>query len=351
MDGYLQNEPDPPPGSDFLAAHKIANKTGPKTANASTFSMALEKVEAFVVETFSQEIEQQQLYYHDWNHVNDVARRARLIFDTVVSCCHEVDQPPKQSAAIAWDRQRELLQLSAIAHDMLQIFSPQLSPHTPRQRQSGHSEKATIDKLTDFIEQLNQASVEASGSSPSQGLSPNALFSSADVAIIREAIEATVCQYDPVEGSIYQPLLYSQHREQKSLSLVAHCLALADIGTLGIDGLTAYTKEGGLLLMEENLDILAFLNNKDKFDDTFKENLRQRLLKRARFEVSFAKGRLARLDAELQGLPKSAITLLKRDVFKHLTPDTIHTIETITPTAEDTSLAELLDYFQLEDAL
>ena len=42
---------------------------------------------------------------------------------------------------------------------MLQIFIPQASPHTSRQRQSGHSEQATIDHLLMFTEQVNTQQV------------------------------------------------------------------------------------------------------------------------------------------------------------------------------------------------
>ena len=340
MDGYSQNDSDPLPGHDAL--------TDQKMIGIDSFADALDQTIAFVSKTFSREIEQQRLYYHGWGHVHGVARRARLIFDTVVSCDdissdNNIEQSSASAVSPDLERQRDLLQLCAIAHDMLQIFSPQLSPHTSRQRQSGRSEKATVDALVDFIEQLNQSVV----SSASTASVSNVRFSTADIAIIREAIEATVCQYDPTDGSIYQPLLYPQHQDKASISLVARCLALADIGTLGIEGIDAYTHEASLLLLEENLDIVDFLGSESSFDNMFKENLRFRLLQRAQFEVSFAKGRLARLDAELQGLSTRAIATLKRDVFKHLTPATIRRLETITPTAEGTTLSELLDYFQL----
>jgi len=359
MDGSLQNDleqndPDPPPGIDLS---KAALPEADIAAIASNFSQPLEtpltEAMTFVVKTFSQEIQQQQLYYHGWAHVNDVARRALLIFDTVVDCCKEARQPIRENASVDWNRQRDLLNLSAIAHDMLQVFSPQISPCTARQRQSGYSEQATVDRLIGFIEQLNKTATGEPDSSHSSDSLPSSadLFSSTDIAIIREAIEATVCVYDSTEGCIYQPLLYPQHRKQESISFVAHCLALADIGTLGIDGMNAYTQEGGLLLLEENLDILAFLKNRIQFDGTFKENVRKRLLKRAQFEVLFAKSRLARLDTELKGLPECAIACLKQDVFKYLTPATIHTLETITPTAADTPLDNLLEYFQLEEAV
>lgn len=319
------------------------------------FETALQITIDFALDTFKQQIETQQLYYHGIEHVEGVARRARLIFDTVIPFYQQTGYVPD----IPWDRQRDLLQLSAIAHDMLQIFLPQSSVHTTRQRQSGHSEKATIDRLLTFIEQINQSKAQTANAA--KVALP--AFTAADIALLQEAVEATVCQYDPADSSIYQPLLYSQYRGDRSLSLVARAVALADLGTLGIEGMTAYQREGCLLLLEENLDILPFchhesalgesgmnksVSNKPGFDEKFKEDLRQRLLKRARFDVSFAKGRLARLDAELEGLPIGAIAALKQHVFAHLTPATIQRLVEIVPTAEESSLSELLSYFRLK---
>ncbi|MGD1897259.1 MAG: hypothetical protein ACFB16_09960 [Phormidesmis sp.] len=285
---------------------------------------------------FEQEVESQQLYYHGLDHVTGVARKAELIFDTVIPFYTKEDTPK-----CGWDRQRSLLYLSAIAHDMQQIFLPQSDPHSSRRRRSGDSEKATVDKLIEFLQQTSLSIKK-----------PNNRFNRDDIAIIKEAIEATICEYDATDGSIYQPSMYSQHRalygDGQPISLVARCLALADIGTLGIEGIAAYNREGSLLFLEENLDIIPFIKNKSAYDQPFRENVRQRLLKRARFEIAFARGRLNRLDTELEGLPQAAIASLKQNVFKHLTPDTLEQLKRATPTADNTSLATLLDYFQLE---
>ena len=310
--------------------------------SSTTFSATVQAVAAKALETFQQEIDSQQLYYHGLEHVEGVDRRAKLIFDTVVPW---YEQAPNDGTD--WDRQRELLHLSAIAHDMLQIFRPQTSPHTPRQRRSGDSEKATIKKLLIFLQEI-KSPPKVDAEEKEHSSAEEAHFSSTDIQILEEAIKATICQYDSDDGSIYQPWLYAEHREGKPISLVARCLALADIGTLGIDGIEAYRKEGALLLLEENTDIIPFLKNRSEFDSTFRENVRERLLKRARFEVAFARGRLNRLDQELSGLPTGAIDQLKEQVFKHLTPQTIETIAAETPTSDSTSLAQLLNYFQLE---
>ncbi|MEL6879629.1 MAG: hypothetical protein AAFP09_03820 [Cyanobacteria bacterium J06607_10] len=369
MDGFSQHlsDDDPPPGGvsapeglnktagqyagqyagQHLGQHQSSRPLSSQRAAKTSFATALQTTVSFVIATFSKEIQQQQLYYHNLDHVEGVAERALLIFDTVLPFAMA-----EVNAEIDWDRQRGLLYLCAIAHDMRQIFSPQTEPHAPRTRQKGQSELVTVQHLVNFIQQNNPAAV----ASLSQTDNPMSRFTAADIRFITEAIEATICQYDPTDGAIYQPALYpsdSRHSGQannesvKELSISARCLALADIGTLGISGIEAYRHEGRLLLIEENLDILAFLQDRSAFDASYCESLRQRLLRRAKFEVMFAKGRLARLERELQGFPEGAIAPLKNNIFKHLTPATIQAIEKITPTQSDTTLETLIDYFQL----
>lgn len=357
MDGFSQHlsDDDPPPGGGSTPEelNKIAGQyqsscpSGSQPAAKTSFERTLRTTVSFAIATFSKEIQQQQLYYHNLDHVEGVAERALLIFDAVLPfAIAEVN------ADIDWDRQRGLLYLCAIAHDMRQIFSPQTELHMPRTRKKGQSELVTVQHLVNFIQQNNKAAV----ASLSQNDEEMSRFTAADIRLITEAIEATICQYDPTDGAIYQPALYSsedQHNGQtnsgpaKELSIIARCLALADIGTLGIRGIEAYLHEGRLLLIEENLDILAFLKDRSAFDADYCESLRQRLLRRAKFEVMFAKGRLTRLERELKGFPEGAIAPLKNNIFKHLTPETIRAIEKITPTKADTTLEALIDYFQL----
>ena len=174
----------------------------------------------------------------------------------------------------------------------------------------------------------------------------------ADLEIIRKSISATICLFDTSDNSIYQPDLYNLEQE---IALNARIIALADIGGLGIDGIPAYFQEGSLILLEENLDIIPlvkeFLDNQE--NKTYKkellyENLRQRLLKRAKFQISFAIGRYTRLNKELEGLPPEVISILKEKVFKYLNEEVIQQIETSIPTADDTSLEKLIEFFELD---
>lgn len=385
MDGLPHNTSESPPApcvrpnalrtSSFQAASfQAACEDSSDAVPQVDFAQAVAQSIDFVTQVFTSEIKQKQLYYHGIEHVQSVARRSLLIFDTVVPFFNG-DESSTRGVEFSWPRQRELLRLCAIAHDMIQLFLPQEEPHIPRRRESGLSEFKTFERLHAFM-----AGCVDEAHSP--------LFTAADIALVRCAIAATVCKIDPADGGIYQPLLYSQSGSQPALSqaalsqpdfsqpalfpqdfalkdlaqpafsqlspflsLVPRCLALADIGTLGIDGVAAYQKEGSLLLLEENLDIVEFVTDGRTLTDSAQEMLRQRLLKRARFQIVFAKSRLARLESELLGLPEDAISALKQTVFKHLTAETIATIETVTPTSDEISLDELLAFFQLESCL
>ena len=307
-----------------------------------TFAAAIAKLKDFVLQEFDQEIAQKQLYYHTREHISSVQRRANIIFQAIRPDWELSIKDKVSPDYIA--RMQLLLDISATAHDMLQIFVPETQPHKSRKREMGVSETATIDKLFDYINILNQEQGE-------QNLNISAQFTEADLLIIREAIEATICRYEPSERAIYQPTLYDLNQP---ISPIARIIALADIGALGMEGIAAYEREGSLLFLEENPDVIPIilnqkiqtlaLDNPELYD-----NIRQRLLLRARFQVSFAKSRLTRYLGEIKHFPEAAVRVLTDQVFPYLNPSTIQEIEAITPTAEDTTLESLLTFFKLED--
>ena len=307
-----------------------------------TFAEAVTKVKNFALEEFDKEIAQKQLYYHTREHVNGVQRRAQMIFQVL---CPDWEASQEGDAASDYlTRMKLLINLCAASHDMIQVFIPQTQPHTSRRREPGVSETATIDRLINYIKQQNQWLQKYDSESP-------ALFTDLELHMIGEAIEVTISAFDPSDRAIYQPALYNPN---KNLSLVARIIALADIGALGIEGVEVYNWEGSLHLLEDNPDIIPLILNRDiqNLDSTnpeLYENLRQRLLRRTRFQVNFAKSRVARYVREVQGLPAEAIPVLTNDVFKYLNQETIRQIELITPTDEDTSLNELIEFFALDN--
>ncbi|AFY57848.1 hypothetical protein Riv7116_5476 [Rivularia sp. PCC 7116] len=305
------------------------------------FEQAISVIKEFAFTEVKKEAEKKQLYFHNHAHAEAVQRRAEIIFNAIKPFWNQICY---QSDSSDSKRAKYLIDICAASHDMIQEFLPLKSPQTARQRESGVSENATINKLIEFIKHLNQKYTLENPELP-------ALFTQSDLEIIRKSISATICYFDTNDNSIYQPDLYNS---EEQILLNARIIALADIGGLGIDGIAAYFQEGSLILLEENPDIIPLIkefltkkedssNNKEVY-----ENLRERLLKRAKFQISFAKGRLARLNRELEGLPEEVVLILKEKVFKHLNEQTIEQIEALTPTAADTNLEKLIEFFELE---
>jgi hypothetical protein len=310
-----------------------------------SFAEVVDRVKSFVLEEFDREITQNQLYYHNHEHINHVLRRAKAIFQVVAPYWQTPDG--QKVGADYLERMHLLLELCAVAHDMVQVFIPQKQPHTSRQRSSGVSENLTWEKLSNYIQGLNQQLKE-------NYVDDSLLFQDEDISIIRETIQATACVYDSCDRSIYQPEIYDKN---KNLSLVTRIIALVDINSLGIDGIDIYNREGALLFLEENPDIIPIILPKlnHKLDKNFvensseiDENIRQRLLKRARFQVDFAKSRLQRYSQEISSFPQAVIPTLTKEIFPYLNSEVIKEIEATTPTNEDTTLSELIRFFKLE---
>jgi hypothetical protein len=290
----------------------------PDTQQSDELTDCIAQVKSFALQEFDRQIQSHQLYYHTHDHIAQVQRRSQLIFDAIRS-----DLSRDEIAQI--DR---LLDLCVVAHDMIQIFQAQSHPHTTRTRSSGVSETATLDQLIDYIDSICPGT-----------------FTDIDRTIIRAAISATICAYDPQQQAIYQPAL-----DNSDLPIVARILALADLGALGIDGVEMYNREGSLLFLEENLDVVPLLitgkiEQLEIKNPSLAENIRQRLLKRSRFQVNFAKSRLARFDHEVRGFPGNAIDKLRHEVFRYLRAETIQEIENRTPISDRASLKALLEFF------
>ncbi len=301
----------------------------------SSFSPAkltIDKLQELLFQIFDREILKKQLIYHNRDHIDGVIRRSNQIFQVI---------RPYLSAEKDPDHLEYLLNLCAVSHDLIQIFSPQSEVNSSRRRESGISEAATIEVIFNTIQKLN-SNVQ------------DYIFTDKDLYLIRESILTTICDYDPTEESIFQPMLY---QENPVISDIARILALADLGTLGIEGIEAYNTEGRSLFLEENLDVHALIGDPKLTahlllrDSTLSENIRQRLLRRARFQVNLAKSRLKRCANELSYFPRESIPKLTNEVFQYLTLETIQMLEETTPTQEETSLETLMFFFKLNLSL
>ena len=307
----------------------------------SCFSETVQLVENYALEQIKQQTEQKQLYYHTVQHAIAVKRRAKIIFQAIRPTVET------NSNTAELDRIASLIDVCAIAHDLVQEIIPATETNTPRKRPVRVSELATIDQLIKYIKNLNQKLSK-------QNISESAKFNPLDLQIISEAIAATICELDPfapTPNSIYQPYLYSS---ETKLSLVAHIIALADLGTLGMEGIEPYLHEGILVFLEENPDLVKLISTTNNIEAQSRlktiqnqEITKQRLLKMTRFMVNLAKDRQIRFKQEITAFPQQAQDILQHQIFKYLNLNTIHKIEELTPTNKNNSLSELLDFFHM----
>lgn len=308
----------------------------------SSFAETVRLVEEFVVQEIIQETKEKQLYYHTLDHAIAVKRRANSMLQKIQLAV--LPDPIVED----FERTKYLIQLCALAHDMVQIFSKPGKDLMLRSRTPGISEAATVDKLIQYITNLNQALIKAR-------VEPTILFSQSDLAAIEEIILATICKLDPQAGklahtfsaaSIYQPYLYESSFKT---SLSGKIIALADLGTLGMDGVEAYIQEGILIFLEDNLDIKKLISNCDSLDFAVQEAIRVRLLNMAKFMVNLAREREVRFEIEISGFCPQIRRVLREEVFIHLNHRSIEEIEEIIPTAQNTSLIELINFFGLSE--
>lgn len=317
----------------------------------SSFADTVQLVEDYVRKEIITEARHKQLYYHNLDHAIAVKRRASYIFqqiEPILARYMPVDELKR------WEN---LVGLCGFAHDMVQLFEPVTPANKPRKRQLGMSEVETANKLLKYIGKLNWDLRAIANQT-----TPSILFSDRDLDIIREAIEATICIRDPLAGkveysfssySIYQPYLYKPHAKT---SIIARIIALADLGTLGMEGVENYIRDGILIFLEDNLSFKPLIFNCNLPPSDFlkrhgldHQQIEAKLLAMARFMVNLARERRARFDLEVAGFAEPIRHILRHQIFIYLNQETIQTIETLIPTGNNVSLSELIDFFCLQN--
>ena len=291
---------------------------GEEKQPSQLFIKACRKIENFALAEVKQEAQTKKLYYHNLNHVYGVKRRANIIFQALKPTLIDTINIKELN------RIYYLINICAIAHDMVQEFSFSIGQKQSRERPVGLSETLTIDKLINHIQQIDRE-LSATKSAP------EIIFTEADINIIKEAIQATACQYDHANHLIYQPYLY---QVDEKLNLAAQIIALADLGTLGMEGIEPYLQEGILLFLEENLDIVNLvLEQKNNLSQpnlllsklersALHSNLKERLLKYTRYLVKFARGRKTNFEREIASFDEQSRIILRDRVFTNLTEAT-----------------------------
>ena len=303
----------------------------------TSFQATVEHVERFIRAEIIRETKEKQLYYHNIDHALGVKRRAELIFEAIAPVLAQ------NFSALELSRIASLISVSSLAHDMVQIFEP-TPPNHSRKRLSGSSEAETAHKLLAYIQKLNRALV-------AERADPFLLFSDREQLIIKDSILATICVPDPVENqadfafsarSIYQPYLYDS---QTKISLVGSIIALADLGTLGIDGVEAYINDGILIFLEDNPHLATIASQCNPVNCSQEMVSKAKLLGMSRFIVDLAYERKVRFEREIEGFEPQIRHILRTQVFVHLNQSSIERVRAIVPHEPNTSFKELIDFF------
>lgn len=207
------------------------------------------------------------LPYHNREHTKRVIGRTETILRTIQS----------ENPVLVTDDDIELGKLATGFHDIVQDWE---EVGGRRKRHTGENERLSAEIALYF---MNRAKV----------------FSDRDKLVVDEAINVTIPGFDPKLGTVTQPFLGSE------TSPVAVAVALADIGTCGMDGPDFFLGEGDALFREENLDILRALKDESlTFDQT--ESFRKRMLDWTVSQLRFVEGRQTLLGSDLLGIAQPA---------------------------------------------
>ncbi|MEM6611841.1 MAG: hypothetical protein AAF652_06210 [Cyanobacteria bacterium P01_C01_bin.72] len=303
----------------------------------ASFVEMVELIKNYICREIIRETEAKQLYYHNINHALQVKRRAGCIFQAIKPILAQ-----SYSAQELW-RIANLIDICALAHDMVQIFEP-TPVNQPRKRISQASETETANKLLRYIKNLELILA-------TNKLNRSFLFSDREQQIIKDAILATICIQDPQGNrannvfsnhSIYQPYLYNPHDK---ISIVGSIIALADLGTLGIDGVEAYIQDGILIFLEDNPYFQQQVSNCDHFNFAQQEDIKTKLLNMSRFIVALAYERQARFEQEIAGFVSQIRSILRHQVFIHLNHESIAQVAALVPNQPEASYSELVSFF------
>lgn len=224
-----------------------------------------------------------RLAAHNVLHTERVVERTGIILEAIRTAAPEMVS----------ERTIALGQLAAAWHDTVQEFQPVTEKTSdgrtklvrkrvvPGKIEQGDNERASAEELLAYMDLPENRE----------------LFTDQDRELVRAAIMHTVPTF--AGGTVVQPITPES-------SVIARAVALADLGGAGMAGFEEYRHEGDALFREENIDITDALTKGVPLtpeDETF---YKERMLAWSAFQEPFAKGRKARFEKEVEGLPKEA---------------------------------------------
>lgn len=219
------------------------------------------------------------LPYHRVVHTRDVIRRTNRILQTVERSNPSLITPDLLAIA----------NLSAAYHDLIQDWEMLKIPQSStikRKRFTGENEERSALAAVNFMNRTNSGN--------------RTYFSSSDKETVTEAILGTTPGFNPDLETVTHP------KVSRDSHLVTKTVALADVGTAGLDGPLPHLNEGDRLFREENLDILQYLKSSEVIPSQTLENYRTRILNWTESQIKFVRGRQRLFPTELDRFPHEA---------------------------------------------
>jgi hypothetical protein len=200
------------------------------------------------------------LAYHNWKHTQGVVERALQIEEVLAG------------GAFLHEKDFALIKCAALGHDLVQDFEWAEAPNKIgkiRVRKTGQNEEKSAEETIKIVKEYK-------------------VLTSEEEAAIRAAILITVPAWDEALQTAYQPNLRTVP------AYISLCLALADLGVVGMKAEENIVEVGNLLFKEERwLPKTKILNKKQK------AILQKEILAWNYKELLFFEGRKIRFQKEL----------------------------------------------------
>ncbi len=232
--------------------------------------------------------------YHNLAHTKGVEEKAERILNVM----RETDP----STGIT-DHDIMLARLAASHHD---IDQSQKEPNVvPEKVGEKEYQKELRARYTVKIEE-NSAGILVGRMDQINEREKKVVFTEEDKTTVNEAIVATIPGFD--RGTVIQPRL------SPDASLVAHAVALADLGAM-MDGEKEFLADGNRVFREDNIDIARMLDNPENLTDDQKQFIYQRIKNWYKMQVGFVEGRYGVFQEQILFFPDSVREKVK-ELFK-----------------------------------
>lgn len=271
------------------------------------------------------------LAFHNINHTMSVIDRFEKIINFL----------KKEKINVGSERDQQIGKLGASFHDTVQDFienkeiEPDIVGGNPnpyvgyekimRKRMISANERASADCAITYMREVNK-------------MKPNT-FTKRDEEIIRKQIDVTIPGFDPKAGTVIQPKL----DQNSQSSVIDKALALADLGTAGMENPDIFIAEGDNLFREENLDILDAIyaiENGIQICNENKAYYKHRMLGWSKSQPVFATGRKNLFDKEVGCFPQVVQKKLKEEIFNKF-DSSIEAIKEIARKRENMTFEEI----------